>query len=460
MSPVYLICKVGNNDLIHSRMVVDYYDPLEWGHTEAQEAVHFSAWMKTVYAIVRVPRSFPYKEYVKPRGVIIPGDGLSRVDEYDKKRDDYRARSRLLDFDALAIKMGDADLRTKLSSRNPVEIIDAETFAIDESLFKDSTTEPREDLRDFNVITSGTHTIGTAKDYATCSAFFSDIANLTGNLTGEVQTDVTETAQSSPSADRGGFDITLNPDTDHGGDVTAARQITSTYVANFPIDLSFAGSGNTIIDNLRFNWGANPSSVKYLLRSDTANHTWKNLYIDGQSHSNGRGIYITTSTSTNSFVVNSGAWDLAWGFVSDQAGHTFDNCTAYNNTTYGFWEGGTTGTTRSNGSFDSGTDDFNNVASVTKNNLASSDATATGTAPQINLTTANEIYTTDTSANFLHPKEGATVATNGNTTHTESTDAAGVTWDGSDPSIGMFQFVAASSGFGGLLSSQRNRLVL
>ena len=448
---VYLNIKVGNAANLKDGMVESIYDPVEWGHSAAQENAHFSRRHRKVYQPVRVPRSFAYKRMVSPLGRVLSGTGPLSGD-FDMKSSDYAARSAAIDLDRLGVLIGDADLRTRLNSPNPVSIIDLSTKGISESEFVDPRTLLK-DARDFNAVTSGNHTIGTAKDYATVSAFFSDVGNLTGNISGTVETDTTETAQSSLTVTYNNFDFSLLTDLVHGGIVTAGHVVSSSYDAAGTILINgTAGTGETIVNGLNFAKTSNPGASKAFIQASEINTTFKNIYMDGQENSNCLGLYFFGGGNVNGFMSNCISWGCNYGVVVDFAGSVIDNCGAYNCSISGMYGGSVTGTMRSCYSLGSTSDDYALISSLTRDNLASSDATATGTAPQINLTTANEIETSDTDANFMHPlNDSATVWENGNTSHTESEDAAGVTWDASNPSIGPFQGVSAAGGVAAMI---------
>jgi hypothetical protein len=446
--PVYLVFKIGNNGGIKHRMLVDYYDPLEWGHTPRQEASHFTNWMKTVYLVMRVNRGWNYKDMITPQGDTILGSGAI-PDTLNIKHVDYRERAGTLDLDAVATEIGDPDLLTKLRSKNPYDILDATSKNISETLVKDSRVIPLQDVSDLNAVTSGSHTIGTAKDYATITAYFADVGTLTGDITGTVETSMTLTANSLWGVTMGSNDANLLTNTAHSGDPTAGNIITTTYTGGQTIDIRGTRTGTHTIDGLSFKWGTTPGSNRYMIQDAVGvainNSTIKNCMFDGEERSNASGIYNNNPTSS-SIKANNIGWGLNYAFITDENSVVYDNCGSYNATNDGFWMNNNSGTLRSCYSFASGGSDFNaNISSMTRNNLASSDTTATGTAPQISLTTANEIETTDTDPAFMQPKSGSTISTNGNTTHAVATDAIGTTWDASDPSIGPYQFVSGTS---------------
>lgn len=214
-------------------------------------------------------------------------------------------------------------------------------------------------------ITAGTYTIGSGKTYATINAFQADIgATLTGNLSGVVQTDITETSISTFSTALAGYTLRITSDVGPSGDFTAGRNVTMN-LADYCIDVtatSASAGAKFIIDNLRFTRSNTPAdnyplinlatattnitcvvrdnvvnlasklgSFVWLREDATVADIYNNVIVSG-SLTDSRGIYIV-HCSSSSIIENNTIMGLKAGYYErDQHNPKVRNNACFQNT--------------------------------------------------------------------------------------------------------------------------------
>lgn len=440
---VYSIWKYGDLDegKIYSGMFAGYYDPKEWNHTAEQELKHYSSLMKTVFFIM------VHDDRFKPVLQQLCASIGEEVEDIN-----YRRTPGYIDYKAIKLLIGDQDLETKLASQNPYEIVNADSINFNEQLILDSTKRDfYQEIKDFNVVTSGSYTVGTGKNYSDWGAARADTGNQTGNLTMTQETDCTITTDGIFIQTVGAYDFTMTTDTAHLGKPTSGRITSINMVTGLGYNNLGANTGSVYVSelNLKNIWTSASAGNCFRNRS-TADVYVENVIIDGGGY-NKHGYWTqqvtANATSKNIIIFNVGS--VYEGFRIAVA-TTLDHCFAYSCASQGFDLASQASTLNNCAAFDCGTD-FLNHGSATGNNNASTDATAangnwgTGADNFSSLTAANEVESlTSTDADFLQPSPGSNIADGG--TPVGGDDIAGNAWDATAPSIGVFQIISAAVG--------------
>ncbi len=389
---VFLVYKVGDaKNGILDGMPVCYIDPDNYPNVSDYQST-FSDHMKMVFLTVKLPKS-----------------RLSKIKE--QLIDGESKRRSKIKFKKLGLEIGNANLENQLRSNNKVEIIDG--TGIEDSILFDQLDGKA--AIDFNAISSGNFTIGTAADYATIVLFATDLANLTGNLTGTVITDVTETASSLINVNLTSFILKITSD---------FKIVTSNF-NGILFDLTMEGPGELCIEKLNIVNG-------FDLTSNIGNFSINNIntsstirindnIMDGANEFGRYGIFIFDNTPTL-YVYNNICYDYQVAPVFVIAGSSqniYENNTLYNNSR-GFRFNNNAGKVQNNSCFDNSVSDFENVGSATGNNNASSDTSAddgnwnSGSNNQISLVAAEEFVSLiDTEDDFLLPIAGGNLNGNG-----------------------------------------------
>ena len=280
--PIYVYWKRGDNGRFKHGMEVGVYDPVEWGHDEIQEMMHFSPWMQTVYQITIHSRE-EKAEYVDGLTPVGPKNDMGN---YDTNHADYRASSKMLDTDKLKSVSGDLDIEYKLKSGKHQDKIDCRTNKKIAKETSSVTFFPH--VTDLRVITSGDYSHGTAGDYSDIIALLADIGTVAGdfeftqissqNLSSQV---VLSTPFLTYTADF----ISSSP---HAGDINSGWSINSTYSAGSCINIAHTADTAFTLNfrDISVNYtgsGASDSVITFDNRANTAVYNIGNLFFNGNS---------------------------------------------------------------------------------------------------------------------------------------------------------------------------------
>jgi len=325
-------------------------------------------------------------------------------------------------------------------------------------------------------ITSGTHTIGTSGDYATLNAFTSDISTQTGNLVGQFISDSTVSSNTFFSHDMANFNLTLEADNDHAGVITDAHNITIAHNNNgINPTGSMSNEGDFEVKGFRMTrsvGGSNTTKSLVVMFNFTGNMYTHHMFLDGGGV-NGNGVGIVDRASNDRQLWSCLIWDCGYDGVYKSTGGVggdFDveNVTVRNCTNGANLEPGNSEVVNNSAFFTNSNADINltTAGTTTGDNNATTDATAddfnTQSNNNINLTESDQVEsTTDTDADFMHPKATGVLTDGGKapTISSNTTDITGTSYGGTYP-IGCYLEQGGASGFGGLLSTQRNRLII
>ena len=387
--------------------------------------------------------------------------------------DIIRKRKYMFDEALLINSLNVSDLKNKIHGPDAMPVIDGTGINFIDKVKRSIDTDWSKIARDedLKAVTSGDYNVGTAGDYANFTAFDADIGTQTGTLRGIAISDMTETAFVFLSHNADSNDFRITTDTDHAG-VTGAGWNVNFNVANSGFIIAETNPANIEIDTITLTRLINAgNSTQGLVQSTTDSNKidMHHLIIDGGGFTSA-GIRTINKTTTGDQIWSNLIFDCTNGFwVSDSTNTnvlTVENTTIRGCTSGINIQAGDAGVYTNNVAF-TNTTDFNIGTSVseTGNNNASVDATADDFATQANnlisLTEADEVEsTTDTDSNFMHPKSTSNIKDGGKapTIAANTTDITGTSYGGTNPNGCYLEPVAG--GFGGLLSTKRNRLVL
>jgi hypothetical protein len=221
-------------------MLVELYDPQEQGGR-----CFLSDWMQVVYACVLLPRSA--KTSLRPLCSNLGG----RVNQAPEDMTTFRQRKGAVLLSELETLVGVRGIESRWRQKNlSVPVIDGRALDIG-TIVKDSGKTAFPDRPpDLNAVSTGTYSIGpSGKDYLTIAAAFTDIANLTGNLTFDVQGVTTETAGAVITENLDGNAFRLRCSTAHNGNPNGGILTSLNYDAN-ALSLQMEGPGTVEIDGL------------------------------------------------------------------------------------------------------------------------------------------------------------------------------------------------------------------
>jgi hypothetical protein len=390
-------------------MITGFIDGMDPKYRKLTEDEIFSENMRRVFAIVRVPRSFiPFLyDATSVIGDVVPPSNMldihgNATEDWVNYQKNFRIRKKYIPLQTIADLIGDSGIISKLRNKvDKVNIIDGSM--ISDTHFRSAIEIPTlAQILDVNSISSGNTTIGTGKSYTLWSDFIADLANLTGALTAEQQTDTTETTGSFLTETHGGgYTLTLTSDTHHNGILTGGRVITSNIAGAHFIRDGMEGNGDTYIKRLNYKQaGSNTSYSFYECDSIVAsfyNHII-DIIIQGQDLL-GHGIQIFDTEALNE-ISNVLMLDCNYGIWlrSTSASYTsniIENCTAVDSNNYGFkFESTMTGLIRNSAAIGSGTTDFDTLGAARGYNNGAED----GSAANVNWSVAADnfsIATTD-----------------------------------------------------------------
>lgn len=375
-----------------------------------------------------------------------------------------------IDLADLAESLGDESLLEKWRGPDIVGVKDATEVDLEFS----STEMAEWDDIDNNAVSTGSWTVGPAKDYATWNAAVADIIDLTGDLTFMQDASIaSDGGAGAPSIDLNGFTLTCGNNSPHGGDPTVG------YVTNITTNISNmihivqngsdAGADGMIeISDLNFRISVAvteyKSCVEITARDELRIHDII-VYCAGASSGGGdvAGIWtscaINTSGTSNQYIWNcevagysSGTWN---GIRASKAGYVVnmvvENCTVHDCVT-GFDGGSSTAEFNNNLAFDCSTACYENIASAVGNNNADDDATGedadwgTGANNQSSITVVNEIDSVDvTNTDYLKVLNTG-VCWDGGIAPTIPENTVGIRGDGRyNVSIGADEFPGATA---------------
>lgn len=265
---------------------------------------------------------------------------------------------------------------------------------------------------DKNSISSGDHNIGSGETYTSVTAFYADLTNLTGDITGILTSSVTDTSSCNLVITRGSFTFKITADTDHLGDPTAGYTITCSGV-----DHHFQWSGNSTGDIIfeKFILKRTVSAAAYIYFYITGGVTActayiRNILMDGNGGNNGYGVYVN-SVPVQTFVYNCKIWDQDKNGIllgaNTNSTSAYENLTIYNSGK-GFDCGNigyTNFTCRNITSHGNATNDWVTYGVGTGNNCATGSGSAIGFGTESgtvnNIVDSDFTSVTDTDANFL-----------------------------------------------------------
>lgn len=262
--------------------------------------------------------------------------------------------------------------------------------------------------------TYGTYTVGTSGDYATLAEAFNSSSTLTGNMTLQQISDLTETASSSLDFTNSEYTLTIENSNPHYGDPSGGYIITVGAMTNWLVhsNTGGAGTGDIILKDLNVNFSGAVTRGLYLTASaGVRDIIIENLLLNG----NGNLFYgllpassVTTVKCYNFIILNSSSTGL-YNFTG--SGNIFENGTIYDCTSYGFNGNNNTATIRNVASIGNGTD-FVNIGSASGYNNACSDTSgedadfSTGSGNISNISAGTVFQSTDAAdSNFLYPVE-------------------------------------------------------
>lgn len=404
---------------------------------------------------------------------------------FDSDEGIVRKRTHVLDLQEIASELGDASLYDAWAGSDIVEAVDLSGLSdlisrMKEAILTDySTIDP---ILDSNAVTSGTHTISGSgsPDYATQTLFESDVGNLTEDIVGRLIGDTTEVALAAVGIDCGGFDYTMDSDTNHGGDQTAGHQVTINHDNH-----GWIWGGGVTNAALLLNTGyrikravAGSDATKSLIRgfNTTFAITVHHMMLDGNGLE-GRCIWSAQKTAFDQIYVNL-IWDAGEDGIAITNGAAGTGYTHENNTIRNAADNGLGVSTAQSEvvnnsiSFTNGIADFSMAAvgSSSGDNNATTDATAddwnTQNNNNINLTETDQVESTDDTdgTNFMRPKATGVCDDGGRAPDiaANTTDLAGQSYDGTFP-IGCYMIpvvvVGGGSPIGNLYRWQRNRQI-
>jgi hypothetical protein len=231
--------KVGDAPgLLKDGQPVFYIDPDEWGYEPV-----LSEWMQRVFLCVRVPKTWKTK-LLNVLSCVYVNPDLCDPDIANIKY----VRAAYISFDEFATAINDPDLVSRLRGDSIVNIIDLRDKDITTAIFKDMSTHPLTEQPDYNAVTSGSYTVGSGGDYASWVAAFTDIGNLTGDLTFTQISATAETARITSAAQLNGYTFLATSTPHHLG--STSSNLISLNQNEFGFNIAFTNAGTSILDNL------------------------------------------------------------------------------------------------------------------------------------------------------------------------------------------------------------------
>lgn len=399
-----------------------------------------SADMLRIFGVIQIDR--------KMKQFLIDSMNFTKMDAFGLpliNETDFRPTTHIIDFEKLSLKCGDADIENKFLSVNSVPMVNGTGLTSED--FKDySLISIKESpiVKDINVISSGTASVGTGKTYTNWAAAAADLAaTLTGDLTFEQQADSADTSQCNFTTDLADYTFKMTSDTDHGGNYSNGWRSTFDSAANF---LVFSLNTTTVDNGVHeisflqtqsINTTSLSNRAHVVSSGDTATRRevirYRNNMLDGNGLHQ-RGLVCQGNRNPHD-VYNNMIWDfLLVGMTSfGSQTHRVESNSVYNCVTG--LDLGSTVTAKNNVGFGNSTADFANIGSATGNNNASDDASCTnanwgtGSGNQPSLTPSNEWNSLVEGGNaaFMQPTSGQTLDGNNTTSSLVTTHIDGVT---------------------------------
>ncbi len=208
---IYLIFKRGDLDHHHHLQAVHGYDPLDWNHTEAQEAVHFSQFMTTGFLVIRCNR------LLKPFLWAGLSQLRSKPDPENMLQPDFQT-SFMVDEVKLSNILQDPDFSTKLRDGRNLGIIHCEdSLDITKPIIDISSFE---DAYDIHTINQGLHLHGTGETYSDYTVLLADVFTaLFGNMEARQTSDQTLVNAASLITNLQTYDFSYTSNNPHFGNV-------------------------------------------------------------------------------------------------------------------------------------------------------------------------------------------------------------------------------------------------
>ena len=440
--------------------IVDYIDPDIYPFTDYD----FGDQHLKAYAVIKLEKS--KLDLIKPlvrenSPPVIPGDPFSN---------NYRQRSGGFKLTDLANLAGFPNLVEQWKGDSSIPVLDLRGSAWDTKI-KFTNGFSIDDLNgipDNNLVTSGTFTIGSGGDYATFAAFFADLGTATGNLIGRIISDVTESAVALMQTIMDAFDLTLDSNAPHLGDVTAGHTVSIAHNAQgIQIDSlgSFLSSNYTIKDfsAKRTVNGQGDAFVIFIttIVENLALHIMNNMFIDGGGFTGGGFLSKQVPLEIDRIAIR----NCSLGFsnrTTNNVTRLFENSLVEGCSSIGINLASRSNfTCRNVAAYNNGTD-WDNIENAIGIETGASDATNadvnwnTGTNNNPSLTPGNEIELNDTIPGYASHLSGGTVS--GAAPTLSSVDMAGNTWDPQYP-IGPKNEVAVAKKERNLKGNLRGNLI-
>jgi hypothetical protein len=326
-------------------MVCSYIHDAEWEVPlhKIITRIHIPA-----YAFLLVKPSLkPYIQAHTNRAVV---RGIPLYDAHGQLMSKMIAQHELfIDYQELGEKLGIPNLGTEiLKPRDTVMVLAGSELGTE--IFHNYRHEGihADPVYDRYAIASGSYTIGASKNYATNALFFADhAATYTGNLTGTIQTNVTETAVSSTSSAMAGHTLTHTSDTDPLGVFGSGRIISlnaaTDLISWYRILCTSASAANVNISKLNYKMIAtgatNYQSIMYHVPASSGiviNMSGCLFDCNGRAFRTvilgGTGVVykVFNCIACNGYAPNANQYTEGFVFASTAAGFLFENCTAYN----------------------------------------------------------------------------------------------------------------------------------
>lgn len=273
-------------------------------------------------------------------------------------------------------------------------------------------------------ITSGTYTIGSGGDYATLYDFYSDLGTQTGDLSGVVISDITETEQGDILYDNGSYTLYITSDSEHKGNLTSGHTVTFDHDVQGIRYRATGTGGGIVVEKLHFKVADGRSAAGFsdiLTTTNPKTEIIRDCIFENSTSGNGRHIYVRNDdvdlmVYNNLFLY---AYDNPMVYPREcTSASVIENNTLFSdNSSYGILAGSYNGIMRNNVLVISGPNKIASFGQTTTTNgyyNATTDDTgedgdfATGSGNISNINPDNEFISTDsTSSKFLYPRTNA-----------------------------------------------------
>lgn len=289
--------------------------------------------------------------------------------------DDELERSHCLDFDLIANAIGSSTIKDSWASKDVSPLVDLRGKNLNDFIKSSDYIKNNSEIlskTDLNAFSSGTKSIGSGGgyDYLTVLSAMADQLALTGDVTLNIVTNITDSGTPINSLASNGYAWQLTSPTYHNGDPTSAIVVSSTTTAVQFLRARMGGS-TPKIHGFRINQDAPAASAgKNLIYSDVTTvetHVY-NMFLDGMGNT-GMGMRLRRNKAHKVYS------NVIWDFPSaGNKGIFFDSDVSasaimQNNFVYGcdvnIDLGGRACTLKNNAALGGITSDFTNIAAGT-----------------------------------------------------------------------------------------------